>query len=351
MTLSTIAADVSSVLAARAPFGRYPTPVEPLPRLSNQGCELWVKRDDLTHPVYGGNKVRKLDRILAALPSARAPASRPTRLVTIGAAGSHHVLATAYFGGQAGFAVEAALFPQPGTVHAREVLGAGLALGCRVFPARSVAGAALLLAARVVSGARWIPPGGSNVAGAMGYVQAGLELAEQVKRGALPEPDLCFVALGSGGTAAGLAAGFAAAGMKTRVVGVCILTPPWAARLAARLLLARCLRQAEGIDRRAGHRALTLDERFVGRGYGYATVEGDEAARLAAEHAGLTLDPTYTAKTFAAALAAVRARSAPRILYWHTLSSAPMGPLLAGHAPPATFDPSLERLFLPPFRG
>jgi hypothetical protein len=73
---------------------------------------------------------------------------------------------------------------------------------------------------------------------------------------------------------------------------------------------------------------LVVDRRFLGRGYGYETEEGRTATRDA-QAAGLSLDPTYTAKTFACALWYVRARAARVVLYWHTLSSAPMEPLLA----------------------
>src|SRR5271165_3541870 len=97
-------------------FGRYPTPVGRLSPLSTDRSELWVKRDDLTNPEYGGNKVRKLERLLA-----RALERGARRIVTVGAAGSHHVLATAIFGRRVGLEVEAVLVPQPGTGHAAEV--------------------------------------------------------------------------------------------------------------------------------------------------------------------------------------------------------------------------------------
>jgi D-cysteine desulfhydrase len=311
------------------PLGHYPTPVEPVAALSAPGCDLWVKRDDLTHHVYGGNKVRKLEYLLedASVRGAR-------RLVTLGAVGSHHVLATTYFGKQAGFQVEAVLVPQPRNEHVIEVLRADLGLGLKAFPVGSWAAAPWALFTRVAAGARLIPLGGSSAVGTMGYVDAGRELAAQVRDGALPEPDVCVVALGSGGTAAGLAVGFAAAGLRTRVVGVCVSGPPWALLASARHLARAC-------SRRVGVTGVRFDtdERFLGAGYGCRTPEGDEATRLAREHAGLTLDPTYTAKAFASALWFVRARRAPRILYWHTLSSAPMAALLAG-APEESQIPS-----------
>jgi D-cysteine desulfhydrase len=324
------------------PLGQYPTPVQHLDLLSSRASQLWVKRDDLTHEVYGGNKVRKLEWLLA---DARTRGAR--RIVTIGAAGSHHVLAATYFGTRAGFDVEAVLVPQPRTDHVAEVLRACVALGLHAVPARSWAGAALAMANRVATAGpntRVIPVGGSSVIGSTGYVVAARELAAQVRAGQMPEPDLCVVALGSGGTAAGLAAGFEAEALKTRVVGVCVSEWPSAVHLAS-LLLARACATSAGLHAGlASMRArLGIDARFAGRGYGHPTSTGDEATR-AARTEGLALDPTYTAKAFASALWNVRARRNRIILYWHTLSSAPMQPLLEGAPREDQLDRRLQRL-------
>ncbi|HTB71667.1 MAG TPA: pyridoxal-phosphate dependent enzyme [Polyangiaceae bacterium] len=325
-------------------LGRYPTPVVRVAALSRPGCDLWVKRDDLTHEVYGGNKVRKLEHLLA-----EAIARRVTRVVTIGAVGSHHVLATTYFGGQAGLAVEAVLVPQPSTPHVLEVLRADLGLGLKVFPVRSWWAVPFVFGARVAAGAWPIPVGGSNLTGSMGYVQAARELAVQVREGLLPEPDVCVVALGSGGTAAGLAAGFAAEGLRTRVVGACVSAPPWALRVASLSLAKACARRAgpPGIAASMAAR-LTIDTRFLGEGYGHASPRAEEAAAEALQEIGLTLDPTYTAKAFASALWHVRARQGKSVLYWHTLSSAPMAPLLSSAPALRDVDPSLRRLAIAP---
>ncbi len=223
-------------------LGDYPTPVEPIPAqfsLAVAGRELWVKRDDRTHAVYGGNKVRKLEWLLAG---ARACGAK--RLVTLGAAGSHHVLATTYFGRREGFDVEAVLVPQPRTAHAVDVLRASLGLGLRAFPVRSWGAAPWAVARRMTTGARFISVGGSSVLGSMGYVAAAHELAEQIRAGDAPKPDVVVVALGSGGTAAGLAAGLAYEGLATRVVGVCVSEPQWLLRWRSSFLLRACSRRA-----------------------------------------------------------------------------------------------------------
>jgi len=298
------------------PLGHYPTPVQHLPTLSCPGSEIWAKRDDLTNPTYGGNKVRKLEWLLADV-QRRAQ----TRIVTVGAVGSHHVLATTYFGRRLGLEVEAILVPQPRTAHADEVLRAGLALGLQAYSVRSWAAVVPALVWRVSCGARYLPLGGSSAVGAQGYVNAARELASQVRRGELPEPDVCVVALGSGGTAAGLAAGFEIEGLRTRVVGVCVSEPAWALRAASHWLARTCARHLGIRGVRAASARLVADSRFLGAGYGHETADGHAAAALARD-VDLMLDPTYTAKAFACALWYVRARRAARILYWHTLSRA-----------------------------
>jgi 1-aminocyclopropane-1-carboxylate deaminase/D-cysteine desulfhydrase-like pyridoxal-dependent ACC family enzyme len=319
-------------------IGSYPTPVQLLTGLSTSGSELWVKRDDLTSEVYGGNKVRKLERILD---TARARGAR--RLLTFGTAGSHQALATAVHGRRAGFEVAAILAPQPRTSYAVDVLRAGLAAGLRPLPAASFAAVPWVLAREIRRGDFVIDPGGSSVEGTVGYVDAALELEEQVRTGALPRPDAIVAPLGSGGTAAGLAAGIVELGVATRVVGVRIVGPALIGKQRALWLAHRAARR-RGFAGPLASLARTLDvERgYLGRGYGYATDAGERASS-AAKREGLALDVTYTAKTFAAALDLVASSRFRTVLYWHTLSSTPLAPLLEG-AP--ALDPKLDRLFV-----
>jgi 1-aminocyclopropane-1-carboxylate deaminase/D-cysteine desulfhydrase-like pyridoxal-dependent ACC family enzyme len=324
-------------------LGRYPTPVErldpaQLPPMG--GAAIWVKRDDKTHDVVGGNKVRKLELLLA---DARARGA--THVWTVGAAGSHHVLATTYFGRREGFSVGAILVPQPRTEHVVLVLRASLALGLEAKAVGSWGSAMATILWRLGPGrasdhagrrSHFITVGGSNTLGAMAYVRAARELAGQVRAGEMPEPDLCVVALGSGGTAAGLAAGFALEGLKTEVVGIAVSPPVWMLEAITANLIGACLSRAH---RERGETPRTMrtpkwsvDPRMLGRGYGCATAEGERASAVGAR-VGLELDATYTAKAFAGALThAKEAASKKVVLYWHTLSSAPLAPLGHGDA-------------------
>jgi 1-aminocyclopropane-1-carboxylate deaminase/D-cysteine desulfhydrase-like pyridoxal-dependent ACC family enzyme len=321
---------------ARILLGDYPTPVEPLPTFGRPGTELWVKRDDLTAPRYGGNKVRKLEYVLGD-----ARARGMTELLTAGAVGSHHVLATALYGKEHGFAVRAVLVPQPPSEHALANVRALVGLGAEIFPSPEAL-APLAVGRRLRRGTYFVQLGGSSVLGAMGYVAGARELAAQVRAGQAPAPDLVVVTLGSGGTAAGLAAGFALEGMATRVLGVSVAGPPSAIAWYTHHLARACVRQAGGdVSRRDIAARLTTTSRWLGRGYGYPTEEGARATALA-EGAGLTLDATYTAKTFAATLDVVASGREKVVLFWHTLSSASLAPLLV--AAPASLPPQIAAL-------
>jgi D-cysteine desulfhydrase len=315
-------------LADRIPWlglAKLPTPVEPLALEASTGRQdLWIKRDDLTAESYGGNKVRKLEFLLA---SARARGAR--RLITVGAAGSHHGLATTIYGRALGFDVTLILFPQPLTPHVRDILLLDQAFGAELRYTRRMETVPAALFATILryrnQKAFVIPAGGSDAVGTLGYVTAAMELAEQIARGEAPEPATVVVAAGTLGTAAGLALGFAIAGLNAKIKAV---------RITSRIVtnervLARLIRGAEVLMRRAGAdlevaehaiRQVELLHEHIGGGYGQETPEGKQATITFAER-GIQLDPTYTAKA-AAAFVKQMQRAAKPALFWQTLSAA-----------------------------
>jgi len=129
---------------------------------------------------------------------------------------------------------------------------------------------------------------------------------------------------------------------ETRLVGVRIVSPVLMGRQRALLLAWRAARHRRlGVSWNDLAARLVLEPDFLGGGYGQATAAGDRATDLA-HRAGLTLDPTYTAKAFAAALDLVEKGRFERILYWHTLSSAPLESMLSRTSP---LPAELDRLF------
>jgi D-cysteine desulfhydrase len=300
-------------------LGVFPTPLE---RVVVNGRDIIVKRDDLTADGYGGNKVRKLEFLLA---DARQGGARC--LVTAGATGSHHAFATAYHGNRLGMSSSLVLFPQRLTDHVRTMLLLMASTGAElrwVWRMEAVpVGMWRARIARRSEAPMAIPPGGSSVTGALGYVSAGLELAAQVADAPALRPASIHIAAGTLGTVAGLAVGLAWAGLRVPIVATRITSRLVTNERVLRRLVSGTvtrLRDA-GADVPAAADALplvTLHHDQVGTGYGHETDAGLAAAAAFAE-AGLQLDPTYTAKSAAALLGDVGADGPS--LFWHTLSS------------------------------
>ena len=313
------------------PEPSYPTPVRACPELGSARAELWLKNDGLSHPVYGGNKVRKARALID-----EATRRNARRVLSFGAVGSHHLLTLALFARAAHLASAAVVISQPRSEHAEATLRAALGLGLQTYPASHAALVPLLLARAWRTGDYLIPPGGSNALGARACADAIDELMQQIEHGLLPMPDCIVVPLGSGGTCGGLAAGVVRRGLPCRVIGVQVVAG-FAPGAAARSL-------AQGTLRRTGHAPLApalrtqlvFDATQVGAGYGCQTIAGRHASEIA-RTIGLELDQTYTAKAFASVLELLNGSSplAPkpvgrplRVLYWHTLAATSLEPLL-----------------------
>jgi len=322
---------------ARVELAELPTPVELMQGASEKlACEIWVKRDDLSAPHYGGNKVRKLEYLLG-----HARERRANTLVTAGSVGSHHVFATALYGREHGFETYAVLTPQPYHRHVEEQLRAQLAAGAHLYPAQGLGEVARRMTELSLRLRFWgrrpyvVPLGGSNAFGALAYVNAGLELAHQIDAGLCPDVDGVYVATGTAATVAGLALGLAAGGLRTEVVAVRVFDRLFANRAR----IAQLISQADGLLRSLEPRfpsvvarafeSVRMDHRELGRGYGYPTPASAAAHELAASD-GLTLDETYTSKALASLLRdAGGDRRGKRLLFWHTLSSASLEPFLS----------------------
>lgn len=306
-----------------AGFAALPTPVQ---AVDVDGRPCWIKRDDLSHPIYGGNKVRKLEFILAG-----ALADGRRRVITFGATGTHHGLATAIFCRQLGMDCELLLFDQPETPQVRENLRRLEAEGAQLRHCHSLARTLLaygLHPGRLRHDSLFLFAGGSNELGVLAFINAALELGGQIEAGALPAPRRILCPLGSGSTLAGLSLGVALAGLDCEVIGVRVadarLGPfPACTEGTVAGLMRRSLRwlARRGIDWPAAVPAPRIDHRWIGDGYGHATAAGDAAAQRFQATLGLPLDPTYTAKAFAAVQDRL-ARGEQGLLYWHTLSSA-----------------------------
>lgn len=314
---------------SRLSLGRFPTPVERSEKLSSLlGCSLFLKRDDQSGKLYGGNKVRKLEFLLG-----EAKKKGFDTLLTAGGLGSHHVLATALYGNREGFATAAVLYPQPRTPHVQETLsliqGAGVRV--KVAPVPLAPFAAASLYTRLTREGRRVgilAPGGSSPLGTLGYVNAALELALQIEQKLLPVPDVLVAPLGSCGTVAGLALGLRLAGLRTRVLAVRVVdlvvanqaTVHALAASTARLLARAGCAEASRARVLAGL-SLSIEHKEFGQGYGYPTPNAERTLAHARE-AGLSLETTYTAKALSALFSRKADFAGKTVLFWNTFSSA-----------------------------
>lgn len=292
----------------------------PITSLDTGSGELWVKRDDLTSSLYGGNKVRKLEFVLADV------ARRGRVPIIVGATASHQVLASVLFGRLMGIECEVVVFPQPPTPEEAVLTAVLDALDVSVHrastPYRSPQAVARTLAAwRTDNRVRLVYPGSSSAAGALGYVNCGLEIAHAVNAGACPEPDVLYTAFGTGGTTVGLALGLELGGLASRVCAVRVGEPivsnmvhlrvmEWRTR---RLLGSLGVKTASAVDR------ISLETSYLGSGYGHPIPEAQQAVDLA-RGAGLPIDQTYTAKALAAALDHQRRLPAASVMFVETLA-------------------------------
>ena len=264
------------------------------------GFELWVKRDDMTSGASAGNKLRKLEYLLADAVSQGA-----TTVITCGGAQSNHARATALAAREVGLRAVLVLrtpdLAQPpvdtGNLLLDRLAGAELRF---VSPEQYRERTALMAELGRELSARGerpytIPEGGSNGLGALGYFNAVAELSEQQEAAELPEGlELVAVACGSGGTAAGVALGLGQfPGVAARAVAFAVCDD----RDYFSTLTARIIGEARALDPSLPQPGpLEIDDRFKGPAYGIASAEQLDFIVAVARASGLVLEPSYTGK-------------------------------------------------------
>jgi 1-aminocyclopropane-1-carboxylate deaminase/D-cysteine desulfhydrase-like pyridoxal-dependent ACC family enzyme len=300
----------------RASLCITPSPVQRIIGIPG-ASDLWIKRDDLNAPLMGGNKVRALEFLLGSVRSG-------DTVLTLGGAGSTHVLATSIHARRLGAGTMAIRWQHDMNETAEivsERLGKELdepRIG------RTTAGAMLRCSyLRLTRNVYFIPVGGSTPLGALGHVNAGLELAAQIAAGEMPVPRRIVLPFATGATMAGLALGLAIAGLDIPVLGARVGPRLYANRRKLKSIIrgtARAITEATGEkvpDVRTEN--LPIVHNVYGGAYGRPLAAGTEAAAMLRELSGIRLDSTYSAKAFVAALEAARAEpGGGPTLFWLT---------------------------------
>ena len=299
---------------ARIPRRRYTvgaTPIEFLPHLSEHlgGPRIYIKRDDLLGLSAGGNKTRKLEFVMAD-----ALAQGADTIITTGAVQSNHCRLTLSAAVKEGLKCRLLLEERVEGSYNPDSSGNNLLF--RLLGAETIdmvpGGTDLMaemekIAAEVTAsgGKPYIVPGGaSNPLGALGYVSCAEEILNQSFEMSLPI-DHVVCASGSGGTHAGLVAGFHGNQSGIPVTGVSVRAEkaPQEAKLHA---LANAASSLAGADREVPRDAFTVTDDYVGPGYSLPTTEMTAAIQTFARLEGILLDPVYTGKTAAGLIGLVQ---------------------------------------------
>ncbi|MDF1520875.1 MAG: D-cysteine desulfhydrase family protein [Brevefilum sp.] len=300
----------------RIEFAHLPTKIEALPRLSAalQGPRLYVKRDDQTGLAFGGNKTRKLEYLLA-----EARDQEADLLITAGAVQSNHCRQTVAAAARFGFDCILVLFGDPpdppdGNHLLHYLLGADILFTDRenvkakleeVFQKAQKDGLKPYL----------IPYGGSNPTGAMGYVNAMLELSQQD-----PTPDWIVFPSSSGGTQAGMMVGGRISGFTGKILGISVDEPANALK-ANVATLATDTAASLGKDWTFAEEEVLVNDDYTGGGYAVMGEAEIEAIRLFAQKEALLLDPVYTGRAAAGLIDLIRKGffdTSDTVLFWHT---------------------------------
>ena len=324
-----------------------PTPVESLPQL---GSQAWIKRDDLTHEEYGGNKIRKLAFILS-----EAAAQGKRHIVTFGAIGTNHGVATAMLCKQLGFKCTIILFNQPVTDAVKKNLKLMKYFDAQLIYKGSLTNAVryfYLNPLRLNPKTYFLFAGGSNEAGTLGFINAAYEIQQQVEMGDMPEPEKIICPVSSAATLAGLTLGCQWAGLKTKVIGVRVSPShlgPFAACTPGTVtaLMKKTQRKMSKFEPSLKQQPLpsvNINERYYGEGYGHSTAKADRAIERMDSIKGLKLDQTYSAKAFAAFLDYLDDANGAT-LFWLTYNTRNMSNQI-GHTREFQFDRQLQEFIV-----
>jgi len=300
----------------RAALLGAPTPIHRLERFEkaiDSPCPIFIKRDDVIPFGFGGNKVRKLELVLA-----KALQEGVDTVITCGGVQSNHCRATAAAATRLGLDCHlvlsgAAPSALTGNTRLDELFGARLhfvADRADRAPAMAALEATLRADGRTPHA---IPLGASTPLGAAGLALGIFEMLDQGHR-----PDVIVHASSSGGTQGGLVAGLILAGMGPRVIGISADESEASLRVTVEDIERGVLVLAQS---NAAPRRAEIQDSFVGEGYGIPTAASREAQILLARSEAIIVDHTYTAKALAGLIALVRGRSLAEgasVLFWHT---------------------------------
>jgi D-cysteine desulfhydrase len=297
--------------------------------------EIYIKRDDKDHKIYGGNKLRKFEFIFG-----EALKKKKKGIITLGGIGTNHGAACAIISKELDLKCELFLSLQPISWHVQRSLLLFHYFGAKLhFTKMFELGVLKSLLFRMIHPKYYLMSiGGSPLfgigtsLGTIGFINAIFELKNQISEGILPEPDVIFVAAGSTGTASGLTAGCKLLGLKTKVYPVnvsrdIIVNPKNLIRIANKSIKYLRKRDKSIPDVQVDKGDFNMIKGYLGSNYGVKTVKSQEAVDLVydleGKKLGLKLETTYTGKAMAAMLDFFEKEEnkSKKVLFWNTYNS------------------------------
>jgi D-cysteine desulfhydrase len=316
-----------------------PSNVDKLTELENylklNDGEIYIKRDDKDHKIYGGNKLRKFEFIFGEVLK-----KKKKGIITLGGIGTNHGAACAIVAKELDLKCELFLSLQPVTWHVQRSLLLFHYFGAKLHFTKSFElGVLKSIFHRLFHPKYYLMSiGGSPLfgigtpLGTIGFINAIFELKKQIDEGVLPEPDIIFVAAGSTGTSAGLTAGCKLLGLKTKVYPVnvsrdIVVNPKNLIKIANKSIKYLRKRDISIPDVQVNEGDFNMIKGYLGSNYGVKTVKGQKAVDLVYElegkNLGFKLETTYTGKAMAAMLDFFEKEEnkSKKVLFWNTYNS------------------------------
>ncbi|UCC18546.1 MAG: pyridoxal-phosphate dependent enzyme [Promethearchaeota archaeon] len=319
-----------------------PTPVERLTKLEKyfnlESGQIYIKRDDKNHHIYGGNKIRKFEFLFGNIIKKK----KKKAIVTYGGLGTHNGLASVILckNFDSPLKCDLFLYNQPIKRQVQQSLLLFNYFGTKLHLSKTDIRAFIKALFFWIFHRKYdfILPGGTpfygrgTPLGTVGFIEAIFELKEQIDNALLPEPDVIFVAAGTTGTAAGLVAGCKLLGLKTRVNAVAVYKHFLANSLNLTINANKALKYLHKRVIKFPKIKIFSDDfeliqGYLGSGYGFPTIEGQKAIDtvfdLEGKEKGFLLEPTYTGKAMAAMFNFLEKEEnkSKNMLFWNTYNS------------------------------
>lgn len=309
-------------------LAQLPTPVR---RLEQLGVllghdQFYLKDDGQTGQQIGGNKLRKLEVVLADVVYQGA-----RDVVTFGCIGSNLVTEVAFCAKKLGLGCKVFLKPEPNSSMVQNNLLLNYLYDAKMYFYKNEDIRKLCSFAQILKHKYdkeffpyAVPTGASSPLGAIGYVNAAFELKDQIKQGLMPKPDYIYIAVGSVGTVAGLALGLRLAEIDSHIIAVGADYEKYEPVFIE--LVTKCNELLQGLDSTfpsfdASSLPVTFNYDFVGKGYAHFSQEGTQAIKIFKEQENLELDGVYSGKCAAALIDHIATKKELQdkvILFWNT---------------------------------